>query len=75
MPALLNLLLFPFSPPFHNSQGGIYSTAWRGHVWAHLPFYSILLPAFLELAYSQLAYSGKSTVREVYRVRPRCSRA
>jgi hypothetical protein len=40
-------------------------------VWAHLPFYTILLPAFLELCYSQTAYSSKVALNNVYRVRHR----
>lgn len=35
---------------------------------AHLPFYTILLPAFLELTYSQMAYNAKAAQRESYRV-------
>jgi hypothetical protein len=37
-------------------------------VWAHLPFYTILLPAFLELSYSQTAYNCTSALNSVYRV-------
>jgi hypothetical protein len=37
-------------------------------VWAHLPFYTILLPAFLELCYSQTAYSSKVALNNAYRV-------
>lgn len=38
-------------------------------MWAHLPFYTILLPAFLELCYSQTAYNTKTAMNNVYRVR------
>ncbi len=49
-------------------QSQVYTPAWRSHVLAHLPLYSVLLPAFLELAYSQMAYSGRPALREAYRV-------
>ncbi|WIA17648.1 hypothetical protein OEZ85_014453 [Tetradesmus obliquus] len=45
-----------------------YSPAWRSHVLAHLPFYTQLLPAFLELAYSQMAYCPRPALKEAYRV-------
>eukprot|EP00879_Flechtneria_rotunda_P023522 GHRR01024884.1.p1 GENE.GHRR01024884.1~~GHRR01024884.1.p1 ORF type:complete len:956 (+),score=357.62 GHRR01024884.1:92-2959(+) len=51
-----------------SSQDFEYTLAWRSHVLAHLPFYTQLLPAFLELAYSQMAYSGRQAIKEVYRV-------
>lgn len=51
-----------------NGQPAKYTRAWRAHVWAHLPFYTILLPAFLELCYSQTAYSSKMALNNVYRV-------
>jgi hypothetical protein len=50
-------------------QSQQYSPAWRAHVLAHLPFYTQLIPAFLELAYSQMAYCPKPAVKEAYRVR------
>lgn len=45
-----------------------YTSAWRPHVLAHLPFYTQLLPAFLELVYSQMAYNAKAAQYETYRV-------
>lgn len=50
------------------AQPAKYTRVWRAHVWAHLPFYTILLPAFLELCYSQTAYSSKMALNNVYRV-------
>lgn len=50
-------------------QAQQYSPAWRSHVLAHLPFYTQLLPAFLELAYSQMAYCPRPALKEAYRVR------
>eukprot|EP00878_Enallax_costatus_P046625 GHUV01056863.1.p1 GENE.GHUV01056863.1~~GHUV01056863.1.p1 ORF type:complete len:446 (+),score=107.20 GHUV01056863.1:330-1667(+) len=51
-----------------DAQGQRYTAAWRPHVLAHLPFYTQLLPAFLELAYSGMAYNAKAAQRETYRV-------
>ncbi|KAF6262749.1 hypothetical protein COO60DRAFT_1699160 [Scenedesmus sp. NREL 46B-D3] len=51
-----------------NAQNQQYSPAWRSHVLAHLPFYTQLLPAFLELTYSQMAYSARPAIKESYRV-------
>jgi hypothetical protein len=49
-------------------QPARYTRAWKAHVWSHLPFYTILLPAFLELSYSQTAYNCTSALNSVYRV-------
>lgn len=38
---------------------GRYTRAWRAHVWAHLPFYTMLLPVFMELCYSALGLGPK----------------
>jgi hypothetical protein len=62
------LLPPPSPPPPAPLQSQQYSPAWRSHVLAHLPFYTQLLPAFLELAYSQMAYCPKPAVKEAYRV-------
>lgn len=65
-----NNLISNLSPSLLPIQAaGKYTAAWRAHVWAHLPFYTILLPAFLELSYSQTAYSSRMALNNVYRVR------
>jgi hypothetical protein len=39
-------------------QGPAYTSAWRPHVLSHLPFYTILIPKFLELIYARLSFRG-----------------
>ncbi|GBF95518.1 hypothetical protein Rsub_07868 [Raphidocelis subcapitata] len=47
---------------------GSYGPEWRGHVLSHLPFYTVLLPQFIELCYSRMAYRADAAVRDCYRV-------
>ena len=59
-----NCLTLVVTPPAHSlplSQGR-YTPAWRHHVLSHLPFYTILLPKFLELTLGRLSYRSDAAV-------------
>ncbi|EFJ53110.1 hypothetical protein VOLCADRAFT_127384 [Volvox carteri f. nagariensis] len=45
-----------------------YTSAWRGHVLAHLPFYLLLLPQFASLSLSRLKYRPDVALRDLDRV-------
>ncbi|KAG2501874.1 hypothetical protein HYH03_000372 [Edaphochlamys debaryana] len=45
-----------------------YTPAWRSHVLAHLPFYSLLLPQFVSLSLSRLKYRPDVALRDLDRV-------
>ncbi|KAG2439532.1 hypothetical protein HXX76_004885 [Chlamydomonas incerta] len=45
-----------------------YTPAWRTHVLAHLPFYTVLLPQFVSLTLSRLKYRPDSALRDLDRV-------
>ncbi|KAG2445175.1 hypothetical protein HYH02_008643 [Chlamydomonas schloesseri] len=45
-----------------------YTPAWRSHVLAHLPFYTVLLPQFVSLTLSRLKYRPDSALRDLDRV-------
>ncbi|PNW82237.1 hypothetical protein CHLRE_06g278126v5 [Chlamydomonas reinhardtii] len=45
-----------------------YTPAWRNHVLAHLPFYTVLLPQFVSLTLSRLKYRPDSALRDLDRV-------
>ncbi|KAJ9510102.1 hypothetical protein QJQ45_015584 [Haematococcus lacustris] len=42
-----------------------YTPAWRSHVLSHLPFYTLLLPKFLELIYARLSFRGDAAATEL----------
>jgi hypothetical protein len=47
---------------------GAYGPEWRAHVLSHLPFYTILLPEFVELCYGRVAYRADVAVRDLYNI-------
>ncbi len=47
-----------------HAQGAPYTAEWRGHVLAHLPFYTILVPRFVELVYARLSFRGDAAASE-----------
>ena len=51
-----------------NLLQGAYGPEWRSHVLSHLPFYTILLPQFVELCYSRMAYRADVAVRDCYNI-------
>jgi hypothetical protein len=46
-------------------QGPCYTPAWRPHVLSHLPFYTVLIPKFLELIYARLSFRGDAAAAEL----------
>lgn len=61
----------PLVPLAVLQPSGRYTRAWRAHVWSHLPFYTILFPAFMELCYNHSALNAKTATNNVYRVSQR----
>uniref|UniRef100_A0A7S2VW20 Uncharacterized protein n=1 Tax=Chlamydomonas chlamydogama TaxID=225041 RepID=A0A7S2VW20_9CHLO len=47
---------------------GCYTPEWRQHVLAHLPFYTILIPHFIELTYARMAFRCDAALRDLLRV-------
>ena len=61
----------PPPPPVPPPQGR-YTPEWRHHVLSHLPFYTILLPKFLELTYGRLGYRSDAAVMDALLVLEVC---
>lgn len=52
------------NPPALLSQG-TYTPEWRAHVLSHLPFYTKLLPHFVELTLARLSFRGDAAVTDL----------
>jgi len=60
-------LALPRAAPACTLQGS-YGPQWRAHVLAHLPFYMLLLPHFVELCYNRFSFSkADNPVKDLYR--------
>lgn len=54
-----------------DASGGRFSKAqWQAHVLANLPFYSLLLPLFLEFTRSRVSFRCDESLEGLKRVRP-----
>ncbi len=51
----------PTLPPLQ----GCYTPEWRQHVLSHLPFYTVLIPRFLELTYARLAFRSDAAMLDL----------
>eukprot|EP00798_Chlamydomonas_sp_ICE-L_P029152 gene29154-32373_t len=46
---------------------GRYSSEWRSHVLSHLPFYTLLIPHFVELTHARMqAYKGDAAASDMF---------
>lgn len=57
-----------FTPPTTTPLQGTYGPEWRAHVLAHLPFYLLLLPHFVDLCYNRMPYKSEAAAKDLYRV-------
>lgn len=44
---------------------GSYTPEWRSHVLAHLPFYTILIPCFIELSAARMSFRAEGAAGEL----------